>query len=109
MFDLKGKVGIITGASSGIGLGTANVLAEAGAKVYGFSRSGHVKVEGVSTHFNVIHKTVDVCDYVALEQSVREIGEIEGIDFLINNAGVTKKCRAEEFSDDDFAWIHWGW
>ena len=38
LFDLKGRTGIITGASSGIGLGTANVLAEAGAKIYALSR-----------------------------------------------------------------------
>lgn len=106
MFDLTGKTGIVTGASSGIGLGIANVLAESGAKVYAFSRSGCVKIEGAVTHENVIHRSVDVCDYEALSQAVKEIGESEGIDFLVNNAGVTKKCRAEEFSDEDFAWIH---
>lgn len=106
MFDLTGKVGIVTGASSGIGLGIVNILAEAGATVYAFSRSGRVKVEGASTHPNVIHKSVDVCDYPALEEAVKEIGDSRGIDFLINNAGVTKKCRAEEFSAEDFAWIH---
>ena len=39
MFDLKGRRGIITGASSGLGLAMANVLAEAGATVYALSRS----------------------------------------------------------------------
>ena len=40
MFELDGRVGIVTGASSGIGLATAQVLAEAGAKVYSVSRAG---------------------------------------------------------------------
>ena len=43
MFDLKGRRGIITGASSGLGLAMANVLAEAGATVYALSRTGGVK------------------------------------------------------------------
>ena len=43
LFDLKGRTGIITGASSGIGLGTANVLAEAGAESYALSRAGGLK------------------------------------------------------------------
>ena len=43
MFDLTGRRGIITGASSGLGLAAANVLAEAGAVVYALSRTGGVK------------------------------------------------------------------
>lgn len=106
MLDLKGRVGIITGASSGIGLGTANVLAEAGAKVYAFSRTGGLKNAGDICHENVIHVNADVCDYRSLEARVREIGEKEGLDFLINNAGITVKCRAEEFEIEEFRRIH---
>lgn len=106
MFDLKDRVGIVTGASSGIGLGVANVLANAGAKVYGFSRTGKPKSENDESHPNIIHKKVDVCDYDALKKAVDEIGKNEGIDFLINNAGVTVKKRAEEFLDEDFERIH---
>lgn len=46
--ELKGKTGIVTGASSGIGFQIANVLAEAGATVYAVSRTGAPK-EGVGT------------------------------------------------------------
>lgn len=106
MFDLTGRTGIITGGSSGIGLGTANVLAEAGARVFAFSRTGKVKNEGECSHENIIHVQVDVCDYPAMEEAVKKIGEEHGIDFLINNAGITVKCRAEEFKDEDFERIH---
>ena len=41
--ELKGKTGIVTGASSGIGFQIANVLAEAGATVYAVSRTGAPK------------------------------------------------------------------
>lgn len=113
--------GIVTGASSGIGLGIAGVLAEAGARVYAFSRTGSVKAAGEDTHSgdgknlhrgdgenphrNIIHKKVDLCNYLALKEAVKEIANCGGLDFLINNAGVTAKCRAEDFKDEDFASI----
>lgn len=106
MFDLSGRTGIITGGSSGIGLGTANVLAEAGAKVYAFSRTGAVKNPQDFSHTNITHMSVDVCDYNALAAAVKKIGENNGIDFLINNAGITMKCRAEDFPDEEFERIH---
>lgn len=106
MFDLTGRVGIITGASSGIGLGTANFLAENGAKVYAFSRTGHVKNPLDVSHEGVIHMKVDVCNYVDIEKQINKIAQVQGLDFLINNAGITVKCRAENFSDEDFVRIH---
>ena len=102
LFDLKGRTGIITGASSGIGLGTANVLAEAGAKTYALSRTGGLKDPAEYCHENIIHVKADVCDRAQMEEKVKEIGEKDGIDFLINNAGVTVKCRAENFKMEDF-------
>ena len=102
LFDLKGRTGIVTGASSGIGLGTANVLAEAGARVYVFSSTGALKDPSEYCHENIIHIKADVCDRAQMEEKVKEIGERDGIDFLINNAGVTVKCRAENFKMEDF-------
>ena len=102
LFDLKGRTGIITGASSGIGLGTANVLAEAGAKIYALGRTGGLKDPAEYCHENIIHVKADVCDRAQMEEKVKEIGEKDGIDFLINNAGVTVKCRAENFKMEDF-------
>ena len=55
MMELAGKTGIITGGSSGLGFAAANVLAEAGAVVYAVSRSGRPKLEGETSHENVIH------------------------------------------------------
>ena len=44
------------------GLGTANVLAEAGARVYVFSRTGALKDPSEYCHENIIHIKADVCD-----------------------------------------------
>jgi len=87
--NLTGKTGIVTGGSSGIGFATANVLAEAGALVYAISRSGRSKIQGEKSHPGVIHVTADVCDYEALSELVNKIGMEHGMDFLINNAGIT--------------------
>lgn len=125
MFDLTGKTGIITGASGGIGLAAAHILAEAGAKVYALSRTGAPKAEAVNTGApkaelvntdvpkaeakntdaskgEICHIKADINDYKRLEQIVEEIGERDGIDFLINNAGVSVKKRAEEITDEEF-------
>ena len=104
-FDLSGRTGIVTGASSGLGLAIANVLAEAGATVHGFSRTGSVKEGSAPSHPGVVHTAVDVCDYAALEKAVKT-AFAKGLDFLVNNAGVTVKKRAEEFLDEDFERIH---
>ncbi len=106
MFQLNGRAGIVTGASSGIGYAVANVLAQAGAKVYAVSRSGKVKDSFAPAAPGVIHLAGDVCDYAHMAELVREIGEKDGIDFLVNNAGITVKRRAEEFLDEDFERIH---
>ena len=99
--DLTGRSGIVTGGSSGIGFTIANTLAEAGATVYAVSRTGQPK-DAEKSHEGVIHVAADVSDYGEMESLIKKIGENKGIDFLINNAGITVKCRAENFDDSDF-------
>lgn len=104
MSELQGKIGIVTGGSSGIGFQIANVLAENGALVYAVSRTGSPK-EGVGeSAAGVIHVKGDIGDTEAMKQMVEEITEKGGgcLDFLINNAGATFKCRAESFPADQF-------
>ena len=44
----------------------------------------------------------DVTDYTSVQTSVDEIGSDGGIDFLVNNAGITEKGTAEEFDMESF-------
>lgn len=99
-------VGILTGGSSGIGQGCADVLAEHGHKVYVISRSGKPKDENVSVNKNIIHVKGDVCDYEEMKKIVDKIGSSDGIDFLINNAGISVKRRAELITDEEFERVH---
>ena len=100
LFDLTGHVGIITGASRGLGLGQAKVLTDAGAKVYNFDIAPHSDEETIREG-SLIDVICDVTDYEKVKKEVEAIAGQEGhLDFLINNAGITYKSRAEEFPED---------
>ena len=104
LFDLTGHVGIITGASRGIGLGEVEALCNAGAEIYNFDVND-VKEDDKKADFwgfDRFHTTIcDVTDYSEMEIQIKKIAEKHGhIDFLINNAGITLKSRAEEFPEE---------
>ena len=105
MKELEGRTGIVTGGSSGIGYAIANTLAQAGARVYAISRSGAVKSGMAPSAEGVIHVRGDVTDGARMAEIIREIGEKEGLDFLVNDAGITQKHRAEVFPMETFEQI----
>jgi len=101
MFSLEGKRGILTGGSSGLGLATSQVLADAGAEVFVLSRSGKVKVDHRTQNPSIHHIQAEVCDYEGIKSVVDRVGA-DGLDFLVNNAGITEKARAESFELESF-------
>ncbi len=104
MEELKGRAGIVTGASSGIGYAIAEALAGAGATVYVISRTGKAKEDMAPPHPGVVHLKGDVTDYPAMQAMIAGLASKHGntLDFLVNNAGATAKKRAEDFDDADF-------
>ncbi|MBQ9562481.1 MAG: SDR family oxidoreductase [Lachnospiraceae bacterium] len=104
-FDLSGRRGIVTGGSSGIGYAICNVLARAGATVCAISRTGAVKEGLAPSHPGVTHFAGDITDRARMQELIAQIASEGPIDFLINDAGITKKCRAEDFPPEDFAHI----
>lgn len=103
-FSLKGKVAIVTGGGSGLGLSMAKCMANSGAKVI---ITGHGSVDKLkkaveeipnASYFLIdVTKTEDSAKFVA--NIVKEFGSI---DILVNNAGCHCKKPAEETSDQDF-------
>jgi NADP-dependent 3-hydroxy acid dehydrogenase YdfG len=93
MSNIQGKVILITGASSGIGEGTARILAERGARVVLGARrtdrleklAGEINAKGGSARFRALDVTSleDMEAFVAFAE--KEFGRV---DVLINNAGV---------------------
>jgi 2-deoxy-D-gluconate 3-dehydrogenase len=102
--ELTGKAGVVTGGSSGIGFQIANALADAGAVVYVISRTGAVKPGTGESHAGVIHLKGDIADVQAMREMAARLAEKHGgsLDFLVNNAGISYKCRAEDFPMDRF-------
>ena len=89
--DLTGKVAVVTGGYSGIGLETTRALAAAGAKVYVPVRNVDKAAETLATieRGEVIPLPMDLGDFASVRRFVAEMLENElQIDLLINNAGI---------------------
>lgn len=108
MFRLDGKLALVTGASSGLGLHFAGVLGRAGATVVLAARrrdrvlelANQLADEGCHTHAVVL----DVTDVDGVKAAFDEILAMAGVpDVIVNNAGVsvTKSLLAQDESDWD--------
>ncbi|MGI9657922.1 MAG: SDR family oxidoreductase [Gaiellaceae bacterium] len=84
MTSLEGGVALVTGASSGIGAATAEVLTTEGMTVHALARRSE-RLQRLATQLGCTTHTLDVRDADALAELVTSIGPI---DVLINNAGL---------------------
>lgn len=97
---LKGKTALITGSTSGIGLGIAQVLARAGADILlnGFGDPAPALAEIAGHGVKAAHHPADLSDVAQIEalfaMAEREFG---GVDILVNNAGIQHVAPVEQF------------
>ncbi|PSL55876.1 2-deoxy-D-gluconate 3-dehydrogenase [Saccharothrix carnea] len=106
LFDLSGRTAAVTGASRGIGLAVARLLAAAGADVVGISGSmpegdspARAAVEAEGRAFTPVR--TDLAD----ADQVTELGALladRQVDILVNNGGTIRRAPAAEHSDADF-------
>lgn len=93
LFDLEGKVAVVTGGNGGIGLGIARGLADAGADIAVVGRndakSKAAAAELAARGVRAISVVADVTDKAAVASMVERITrELGRIDILVNNAGI---------------------
>lgn len=86
---MEGKVGIVTGAGSGIGAAIATELYKGGVKIAAFDLDGAAAAVTAATFQEGIAVPVDVAESASVEAAVEQVLENFGrIDILANNAGI---------------------
>lgn len=107
LFDLTGKVAVVTGASSGLGADAALAYAKAGADVALLARRIE-KLEEVKAQIESLgRKAVAVACDVTKEASVKEaietvLSTFDHIDILLNNAGIAVRGGVDSMSEEDW-------
>ena len=102
--SLKNKVAMVTGSTSGIGLGIAKYLAGQGCHIMinGFGEADAIEKEraGIEKDFGVkcIYNAADITKFEDVEKMVKQAeSELGSLDIIVNNAGIQFTAIAEEF------------
>ena len=107
MFDLTGKVAIVTGASSGLGADAAKAYAEYGADVALIARRKD-RIESLAAEIQATGRKAlavqcDVTDEKNVEKAITEIVDYFGkIDILLNNAGIAIRGSVDQLTSEDW-------
>lgn len=107
LFDLTGKVAVVTGASSGLGADAALAYAEAGADVAILARRveklNQVKADIEKTGRKALAVGCDVTDEESVKQAMQAVLDTFGhIDILLNNAGVAVRGGVDTMTVEDW-------
>jgi 2-deoxy-D-gluconate 3-dehydrogenase len=105
LFDLSGRVALVTGADRGLGQAVAVALAAAGADIAAAGRSSpdatEKQVRGLGRRFHRIE-----ADLGSTKPIARVVGEtietLGGLDILVNNAGTIRRADAVDFTEADW-------
>jgi 3-hydroxybutyrate dehydrogenase len=96
--QLKDKVALVTGSTSGIGLAIARELAKAGAKVMINGFGDPDEIASICRDLGAVHDGADLSDAAAIERMVARCGtELGAPDILVNNAGIQHVSPLEDF------------
>jgi 3-oxoacyl-[acyl-carrier protein] reductase len=107
IFDLKGKVALVTGSSSGLGVRFAECLAENGAAVVLVARRADrlaaIKANIEKSGGRAVAVEADVTDRAAMRQAFDAAENAFGtVTILVNNAGVVNSSRAVELAEEEW-------
>jgi NAD(P)-dependent dehydrogenase (short-subunit alcohol dehydrogenase family) len=107
IFDLTGKVAVVTGASSGLGADAAMAYAEAGADVALLARRIE-KLESVKSDIEKLGRRAiavqcDVTNEESVKNAMQSVMDAFGkIDILLNNAGVAVRGGVDDMTEEDW-------
>lgn len=108
IFDITGRLALVTGSSRGLGLALASGLAEAGARVvlHGRDRAAldaaHERITAAGGDI-AASVTFDVTDHTAVSDAVAGLVAEHGVpDILVNNAGLQRRAPFTEFDPADW-------
>jgi gluconate 5-dehydrogenase len=105
LFDLTGRIALVTGSSQGIGLAIARGLGEAGARIVLNGRR-QAKLDAAASdlrraELDPLTWAFDVTEQAAVVAAVERIeSDIGPIDILVNNAGIQRRAPFEEFKGE---------
>ena len=108
LFNLKGKVALVTGATHGLGMAMAMGLGKAGATVIINGNSSQEKIENALKEYELAGISAkgykfDVTNEADVKANVAKIeSEVGPIDILVNNAGIIKRVPLEEMEVSEF-------
>ena len=108
LFDLTGKVALVTGATHGLGMAMASGLASAGATLIINGNSSQEKIDNAVNYyreqgFKAFGYKFNVTDEEQVTEAVAKIEQDhKAIDILVNNAGIIKRVPLLDMPLDDF-------
>ena len=108
LFDLTGKLALVTGATQGLGMAIAEGIGKSGATVVINGNSSQEKINNAVSIFksqgiNAYGYRFNVTDEKAVVNAVAQIEkEVGSIDILVNNAGIIKRTALAEMEVEDF-------
>jgi 3-hydroxybutyrate dehydrogenase len=95
---LEGKVALVTGSTSGIGLAVARALSAEGARLMINGFGDQAQIESLAEELGAQHDPADLSDPVAIERMMRRCAdELGPPDVLVNNAGIQHVSPVESF------------
>ncbi|HLW08567.1 MAG TPA: gluconate 5-dehydrogenase [Marinilabiliaceae bacterium] len=107
LFDLKGKVALVTGGTHGIGMAVGKILGQAGAKVcvndISEEKLAASKAEYAKEGIDVFTLVFDVTNEADVDKGISLIEkEVGSVDILVNNAGIIKRVPILDMPVKDF-------
>ena len=99
---LKGKTALVTGSTSGIGLGIAQALAQQGADLIlnGFGDAAAAVAQIQAVGVKAVHHPADMSKPSEIEAMMAFAQQHGGVDILVNNAGIQHVALVEDFPLD---------